>query len=227
MESKENGDFGTVTTIPKEKYDHFKPTTPDCIERDAPNAEYVEEKEKADDDEKKVSIEEKGGENEAEDPSEDSKTLSHPELKLFFQEALARVLQTDPLLADLHPQVTPEEVNALIELEHGRAMRVWVEREGGDESEGEKAWGLVVSREDTVHQLKQSLRHHVALVLSRQGIKKRISWKYVWKSNWLSYEGTRLTDDNAKLHQYGIRNKSTLRFVKKYRDKQKFGRRKK
>lgn len=165
-------------------------------------------------------------------------------------------------------------------------MRVWVEREGGDESEGEKAWVLVVSREATVHQLKQSLKHHVALQLvsraslcclgnsvggrvvlcvwsvrkgntscvigkkfvkglhevqiklpshypsisilqSRKGIKKRISWKYVWKSNWLSYEGTRLTDDNAKLHQYGIRNKSTLKFVKKYRDKQKFGRRKK
>lgn len=59
----------------------------------------------------------------------------------------------------------PPQVNALIELEHGRAMRVWVEREGGDESEGEKAWELVVSREATVHQLKQSLRHHVALLL--------------------------------------------------------------
>lgn len=44
-------------------------------------------------------------------------------------------------------------------------MRVWVEREGGDESEGEKAWVLVVSREATVHQLKQSLKHHVALQL--------------------------------------------------------------
>lgn len=40
----------------------------------------------------------------------DSKTLSHTELKKVFEGALSQLLQGDPILSDLHPQVTLEEV---------------------------------------------------------------------------------------------------------------------
>lgn len=45
-----------------------------------------------------------------EDGKDDDKILSHTELKRFFQEALSHLLESDPLLSDLHPQVTLEEV---------------------------------------------------------------------------------------------------------------------
>ncbi|XP_042231388.1 U11/U12 small nuclear ribonucleoprotein 25 kDa protein-like isoform X1 [Homarus americanus] len=149
------------------------------------------------------------------------KTLSHAELKKFFQGALSQLLQDDPILTDLHPQVTLEEVNALIELEHGRAMKIYVEK-------ADKGfWSVVIPREATVYDLKQGLKHHVALALSRRGVKKKISWRYIWKTYWLCYNGEKLTDDNSKLLEFEIRNKSVLTFVKKYRERQQIGKRNK
>lgn len=159
---------------------------------------------------------------EAEEPQQveslDSETLSHAELKKFFQEALCQLLKKDPILNDLHPQVTLEEVNALIELEHGRAMKVYVEKADGG------FWCVVVPREATVHDLKKALKNHVALMLNRKGVKKKINWKYIWKAYWLCYEGEKLADDRKKLLELGVKNKSSLTFVKRLRERNKSGR---
>ncbi|KAG0724776.1 U11/U12 small nuclear ribonucleoprotein [Chionoecetes opilio] len=98
-------------------------------------------------------------ESEIKDEEDEDKILSHAELKRFFQEAMSHLLESDPLLSDLHPQVTLEEVTALNELEHGRAMKVYVERTDGG------LWGVVVPRESTLRDLKLALRKHVALAL--------------------------------------------------------------
>lgn len=148
----------------------------------------------------------------------DSETLSHAELKKFFQEALSQLLKKDPILNDLHPQVTLEEVNALIELEHGRAMKVYVEKADGG------FWCVVVPREATVHDLKKALKNHVALMLNRKGVKKKINWKYIWKAYWLCYEGEKLADDRKKLLELGVKNKSSLTFIKRLRERNKSGR---
>lgn len=149
---------------------------------------------------------------EYEDPN--SAVLSHAELKAFFQGALAKLLQADPVLKDLHPQVTLEEVQALIDLEHGQAMKVYIEKADGG------FWNIVVPREATLHELKIALKHHIALYLNRKGLKKRISWRYIWKTYWLCFDREKLTNDNCKLLEYGIRNKSTLTFLKKHRERQ-------
>lgn len=57
---------------------------------------------------KESQVSDEAGEPQAE--SLDSETLSHAELKKFFQEALSQLLKKDPILNDLHPQVTLEEV---------------------------------------------------------------------------------------------------------------------
>ncbi|XP_042875766.1 U11/U12 small nuclear ribonucleoprotein 25 kDa protein-like isoform X1 [Penaeus japonicus] len=150
--------------------------------------------------------------------SMDSETLSHAELKKFFQEALCQLLKKDPVLNDLHPQVTLEEVNALIELEHGRAMKVYVEKADGG------FWSVVVPREATVHDLKKALKNHVALMLTRKGAKKKINWKYIWKTYWLCHEGEKMTDDWKKLLELGVKNKSSLTFLKRLRERHKSGR---
>lgn len=41
-----------------------------------------------------------------------------------------------------------------------------------------------------------------------------ISWRYIWRTYYLDYHGVRLTDDNKLLDNYGIGNKSVLKFVK-------------
>lgn len=147
-----------------------------------------------------------------EDP--DGERLSHAELRDVFQKALEHLLKNDPILSDLHPQVTLEEVSALIEVEHGRAVTVNIQKADGDH------WDVVVPREATVLDLKIALKNHVALELSRRNIKKKISWRYIWKNNWLCYNGVQLSDLNAHILDYGIKNKSTLTFSKRLRIKQ-------
>ncbi|CAL4190851.1 unnamed protein product, partial [Meganyctiphanes norvegica] len=145
-------------------------------------------------------------ENIGEDP--DGERLSHAELKDVFQKALEPLLKNDPILSDLHPQVTLEEVSALIEVEHGRAVTVFIEKVDGGH------WSVVVPREATVLDLKRALKNHVALSLSRRNIKKKISWRYIWKNNILCYNSVQLSDLSAHILDYGINNKSTLTFSK-------------
>ena len=50
-------------------------------------------------------------------------------------------------------------MTALIEVEHGRAVRVLIEKADGGH------WSVVVPREATVLDLKRALKNHVALSL--------------------------------------------------------------
>lgn len=43
----------------------------------------------------------------------------------------------------------------------------------------------------------------------------RISWRYIWRKYYLEYDGEPLSDDRQLLKDYGIRNKSSLKFVDK------------
>ncbi|XP_063884383.1 U11/U12 small nuclear ribonucleoprotein 25 kDa protein-like [Scylla paramamosain] len=144
---------------------------------------------------------------------DEDKISSHAELKRFFQEAVSHLLEADPLLSDLHPQVTLEEVRVLNELEHGRAMKVYVERADGG------LWGVVVPREATVRDLKLALKKHVALALGRQGVRKTVSWKYIWRNYWLALDGESLKNDNGRLLDVGVRHKSSLSFLKRHRER--------
>lgn len=42
-----------------------------------------------------------------------------------------------------------------------------------------------------------------------------ISWRYIWRTYFLEFDGSLLDDDTKLLSNYGIRNKSVLNFVKK------------
>lgn len=50
---------------------------------------------------------------------------SHVEVKAEIQRAI-RVLLEDPLLNDLCPDVTPEELNLKLALVQGRALNLWL-----------------------------------------------------------------------------------------------------
>lgn len=52
---------------------------------------------------------------------EKSETKSHVAVLAEVREAIGRLLR-DPLLADLHPEITPGEVNSQLNVLHGRAL---------------------------------------------------------------------------------------------------------
>eukprot|EP00076_Gallus_gallus_P026976 XP_015150097.1 U11/U12 small nuclear ribonucleoprotein 25 kDa protein [Gallus gallus] len=136
--------------------------------------------------------------------------LAHADVLELFQAALARLVQ-DPLLCDLPPQVTPEEIGSQVALEYGQAMTVRVCKADGE------SMPVVVVQNASVLDLKKALRRHVQLRQARRGGVQHLSWKYIWRTYHLTYAGEKLADDRKKLREYGIRNRDEVSFIKKLR----------
>lgn len=147
----------------------------------------------------------------AEEKQEDEE-LPHAEAVDIFQEGLAMIVQ-DPLLCDLPIQVTLEEIHSQIALEYGQAMMVKVNKADGE------TMPIVVVQSATVLDLKKAIQRFVQLKQSREGGIQHISWKYVWRTYLLMFNGEKLMEDRKKLKDYGIKNRDEVTFVKKLRKK--------
>uniref|UniRef100_A0A8C1MMN9 Small nuclear ribonucleoprotein 25 n=1 Tax=Cyprinus carpio TaxID=7962 RepID=A0A8C1MMN9_CYPCA len=120
----------------------------------------------------------------------------------------------DPLLCDLPIQVTLEEVNSGVFLELvGIAIRVLI-LTGSD-----LFTAIVVVQSATVLDLKKAIRRYMELKQQREGGVKHISWKYVWRTFHLVFNGEKVEDDKRKLKDYGIKNRDEVTFLKKLRRK--------
>lgn len=147
-----------------------------------------------------------------EEEEEDEEALPHSEFLDIFEEGLALIVQ-DPLLCDLPIQVTLEEVNSQVALEYGQAMTVRVCKPDGE------VMPIVVVQSATVLDLKKAIRRYMELKQQREGGVKHISWKYVWRTFHLVFNGEKLEDDERKLKDYGIRNRDEVTFLKKLKKK--------
>ncbi|XP_055749212.1 U11/U12 small nuclear ribonucleoprotein 25 kDa protein-like [Salvelinus fontinalis] len=149
---------------------------------------------------------------EEEDEEEDEEALPHSEFLDIFEEGLARLVQ-DPLLCDLPIQVTLEEVNSQVALEYGQAMTVRVCKADGE------VMPIVVVQNAMVLDLKKAIQRFMELKQQREGGVKHVSWRYVWRTFHLVFQGEKLDDDKMKLKDYGIRNRDEVTFMKRLRKK--------
>ncbi|KAL1425251.1 hypothetical protein MTO96_019400 [Rhipicephalus appendiculatus] len=115
--------------------------------------------------------------------------------------------------AELQNLCALDELKSYLALEHGQAMSLVVHKADGD------YYTVVVEQKATVLDLKKAIRRHVTLRMARKGVKRVLSWKYVWKTFWLSFDGELLKDDKALLRDFGIRNNSQLTFVKRLHER--------
>ncbi|XP_022088923.1 U11/U12 small nuclear ribonucleoprotein 25 kDa protein-like [Acanthaster planci] len=136
--------------------------------------------------------------------------VTHHEAMKIMRDGLAEIIRDDPLLSDLPAEVTAEEVGLQIALEYGQAMTVNVQKFTGE------LMPIVVLQGARVQDLKHAIQRYVTLKESRKGSQVSISWKYIWRTYSLCYEGEQL-DKNKKLKEYGIRNRDTVTFVKRLR----------
>uniref|UniRef100_A0A8C1WF85 Small nuclear ribonucleoprotein 25 n=1 Tax=Cyprinus carpio TaxID=7962 RepID=A0A8C1WF85_CYPCA len=162
--------------------------------------------------EEKTVVDEIKKEQEEEEEEDEEEALPHSEFLDIFEEGLALMVQ-DPLLCDLPIQVTLEEVNSQVALEYGQAMTVRVCKAD------EEVMPIVVVQSATVLDLKKAIRRYMELKQQREGGVKHISWKYVWRTFHLVFNGEKLEDDKRKLKDYGIKNRDEVTFLKKLRRK--------
>ncbi|KAK4390861.1 U11/U12 small nuclear ribonucleoprotein [Sesamum angolense] len=121
--------------------------------------------------------------------------------KARLQSTLTTLL-TDPILADVPKKPSLSDVDTLINLELGSAMRITVLKLDGTSLE------VAMMNSATVKDLKLAIKKKVNdMEESRMG-HRHISWKHVWANFCLSYLNEKLLDDNAALQDYGVRNNS-------------------
>ncbi|XP_026314524.1 U11/U12 small nuclear ribonucleoprotein 25 kDa protein-like [Hyposmocoma kahamanoa] len=140
-------------------------------------------------------------------------TLSHDELLEITQSSISTLLTCDPLLSDLPPDITLEEVLSQIAVEHGQAITIFINRED------EPVLKVVVPQSATVSDLKKAIARHFEIYQKRIKNKVKISWKYIWKTYDLNYEGLILDCDHRSIDEYGVTNKVTLTFKKRRKRK--------
>ncbi|KAK3794142.1 hypothetical protein RRG08_014085 [Elysia crispata] len=139
-------------------------------------------------------------------------TFTHSEAMSTARDMLAGLIMNDPLLRDLDPHVTLEEVNSMIALEYGQAMVINVRRADNE------VIPVVVTQKARVIDLKHAIKRHFTLRQIRAGRSTHLSWRHIWKRYWLNFNGEKLMDDNRKLKSHGMRNRDSVTFVKRLQE---------
>ncbi|KAI7854182.1 hypothetical protein BDC45DRAFT_508854 [Circinella umbellata] len=125
-----------------------------------------------------------------------------------FEQQLKERLETllkDELLSDISTSTTIEQVNTLIDIEKGHAYRITIDRGPLN------SLSLVVSQGTSVRDIKRLIQTTISHTTNTN---RKISWKYIWQSHCLLFNGQRLLNDNAVVSQLGISQGSILKFSK-------------
>lgn len=126
--------------------------------------------------------------------------------KAKLQSTLAALLD-DPILSDVPKKPTLSDVDTLISLEMGSAMRISVQKLDGT------SFDVALMNSATVKDLKLAIKKKlIEMEQSKMG-HRHISWKKVWANFALSYHNQKLLDDNSALQDSGIRNNSQVHFA--------------
>lgn len=145
---------------------------------------------------------------------------SHKDAIDLIKKHVDQLMCNDPLLSDLPSTVTLEELKSLIALEKGQAKTIIIEKADG------VCLPVIVPAHATatVRDLKKAVERATILQLSRHNStdKQRtaiISWKYIWKTYWLHFNGQKLQDDHRLLNDYGIQTNDKICFIKRLKSK--------
>ena len=128
----------------------------------------------------------------------------------FVNDSIASIIKNDPLLDDLPQNITTEELQQIVQLEHGQALKIYIKRED------EKIIEIIINRESTFHQFKKVFQKQFCLWLKRNNQEKiKINWKYFWKNYNFVFDGRQLSEDNVKIIDMGFYNNCQIRFIRK------------
>ncbi|KAJ6405990.1 hypothetical protein OIU84_013868 [Salix udensis] len=126
--------------------------------------------------------------------------------KAKLQSTLAALLD-DPILSDVPKKPTLSDVDTLISLEMGSAMRISVQKLDGT------SFDVALMNSATVKDLKLAIKKKLTEMEQSKMGHRHISWKKVWANFTLSHHNQKLLDDNSALQDFSIRNNSQVHFV--------------
>uniref|UniRef100_A0A0D3G1A4 SNRNP25 ubiquitin-like domain-containing protein n=3 Tax=Oryza TaxID=4527 RepID=A0A0D3G1A4_9ORYZ len=122
-----------------------------------------------------------------------------------LQSMLAALLD-DPILADVPRKPSLADVDTLINLELGSAMRLTVVKLDGT------SFDVAMLNTATVKDLKMAIRKKTDEIEQEKMGHRHISWKHIWDNYCLTHQNEKLIDDNSVLSSNGICNNSKVYF---------------
>ncbi|KAH7651156.1 U11/U12 small nuclear ribonucleoprotein 25 kDa protein [Dioscorea alata] len=126
--------------------------------------------------------------------------------KARLQATLSALLD-DPILFDVPRKPTLVDVDTLINMELGSAMKVTVVKMDA------ASFDVTVFNSATLKDLKSAISKKINEVEQAQMGHRFISWRHVWNNFCLSHQNEKLIDDKSLLAAFGIRNNSKVNFT--------------
>lgn len=127
---------------------------------------------------------------------------------------LATLLQ-DPILADVPKNASLADIDTLISVELGSAMKLSIVKMDNTVID------VAVPNNACLYDLKNVVEKKVTGLEQAELGHRHISWRHVWKNYCLCYLNQKLLDDFSSLQDYGIRNNGQVRFVSHIATKEK------
>ncbi|BFI15104.1 U11/U12 small nuclear ribonucleoprotein 25 kDa protein [Marchantia polymorpha subsp. ruderalis] len=124
-----------------------------------------------------------------------------------FEPLLAALLD-DPVLADVPKKPTVADIDKLIGVELGSAMKLSILKMDNT------SFDVAVLNTASVRELKAELEKKVDSMEQGQLGHRHISWKHVWGNFCLTYNNEKLLNDDALLREFGIKNNDQLHFAR-------------
>ncbi|KAI9362648.1 hypothetical protein BD770DRAFT_381481 [Pilaira anomala] len=124
-----------------------------------------------------------------------------------LQKEINQLLEHEEL-KDLDAFPTEEEIDMLIAVETGQAFQITLNRSPLP------SIPLIVLQSSSVLDIKRMIKHQLEKMEKndKTGRKRKISWKYIWRSHCLMFNNARLLNDRAVVSQLGIKQNSVLKF---------------
>ncbi|XP_012260784.1 U11/U12 small nuclear ribonucleoprotein 25 kDa protein-like [Athalia rosae] len=149
-------------------------------------------------------------------PASSTAEFSHEELVKLTKEAINKIIESDPLFVGIPADATVEEIKSQSAVARGQAITLYLNR-----GELPRLSVVVPPHDTTVLDLKKAIKRHTILALKREKVKRKISWKHVWKKYNICFGNTQLINDDEDIRNYGVTNKVELYYAKKRREKNK------
>ncbi|XP_078428847.1 ubiquitin-like superfamily protein isoform X2 [Wolffia australiana] len=122
-------------------------------------------------------------------------------------QSMLSALLSDPILSDVPRRPSLADVETLLSLELGSAMKISVLKMDGS------SFDVAVPNSATVKDLKSAIRKKTEEMQEGQMGHRHISWRHVWANFCLSHNNEKLVDDDSLLQNFGVRGNSRVRFT--------------
>ncbi|KAI0520361.1 hypothetical protein KFK09_007833 [Dendrobium nobile] len=137
---------------------------------------------------------------------EEALAYSNAATKRARLQSMLSALLDDPILADVPKKPTVTDVETLINLELGSAMKLTVVKMDNTH------FDIAVLNSSTVKDLKMAVERKTNEIEQGQMGHRHISWRHVWANYCLCHHNEKLLDDASFLSNYGLRNNSKVHF---------------